>query len=366
MHLVNLFWLLLKIGCGWSPPRVSQVHPLPLRIGVSCMTSKPLLIIAAAVIAVGGVGWLMFDSGSAATSAPATSQPVPLAIPSSALVNAHPISQSTPTVPVPATSAVTTSATPSAWARPTPPSALAAWFTVTESERLTLVGQLHPDPRLPSEVVAFFTAEIRDHDLGLVTRNHVANLLMRQDVKDPTLAEVFRGMAEDLSEDYQWREYSVQHWASAADFSADPERQIAGLWRLAETGEQSIPGTVLLHLSYLEERNVSGVPVGFDARIKALISDTNANVLTRMTCIGIVADRKMMELMPLVRDLARGAPQSSVQRCALAALGTMGDVADLDLVQGFAKDQDASIAAAAKGAERRLLAVRQKPSPIQP
>jgi hypothetical protein len=123
---------------------------------------------------------------------------------------------------------------------------------------------------------------------------------------------------------------------------------------------------VLLHLSYLEERNVSGVPVGFDARIKKLISDTNANVLTRMTCIGIVADRRMAEVMPLVRDLARGAPQPSVQRCALAALGTMGDVADLDLVQGFAKDQDASIAAAAKGAERRLLAVRQKPSPIPP
>jgi hypothetical protein len=352
-------------------PRLASVKsiPSPLWIGASCMASKTLLITAAVVIAVGGVGWLMFDSASTTTlaSAPATTQPVtPANSPSSALVNSTPTPTPTPTVPVPAIPAVTTSATPSAWARPTPPSALAAWFTVTESERLTLVEQLHPDPRLPSEVVAFFTAEIRDHDLGLVTRNHVANLLMRQDVRDPTLAEVFRGMAEDLSEDYQWREYSVQHWASATDFSADPERQIAGLWRLAETGEQSIPGTVLLHLSYLEERNVSGVPVGFDARIKKLLSDTNANVLTRMTCIGIVADRRMAEAVPLVRDLARGAPQPSVRRCALAALGTMGDVADLDLVQGFAKDQDASIAAAAKGAERRLLAVRQKPSPIPP
>ena len=74
------------------------------------MASKTLLRTAAVVIAVGGVGWLMFDLASTATSAPATSQPVPLAVPSSALANAHSISQSTPTVPVPATPAVTTSA----------------------------------------------------------------------------------------------------------------------------------------------------------------------------------------------------------------------------------------------------------------
>jgi HEAT repeat protein len=262
--------------------------------------------------------------------------------------------------------AAPTTTAPSAWTRPTPPSALAAWFSVTESERLALIEQLHPDPRLTPEVVAFFTAEIRDRALGDVTRNHVANLLLRQEANNPALAEVFRAMAEDRSEDYLWREYSVQHWASATDFSADPERQMAGLWRLAETGEESIPGTVLLHLSYLDERGVRGVPVGFDARVKTLIADPNANVLTRMTCIGLVADRRMMEAVPLVRDLARSAPQPSVQRCALAALGTLGDVADLSIVQGFTSDQDASIAAAAKGAEKRLLVAQQISSSVKP
>ena len=43
------------------------------------MTSKPLLIIAAAVIAVGGVGWLMFGSALTTTLAPvpATTQLAP-------------------------------------------------------------------------------------------------------------------------------------------------------------------------------------------------------------------------------------------------------------------------------------------------
>ena len=67
--------------------------------------SKPLILTAAAVIAVGGVGWLMFDSASAATSATdalardqATTKPALLKAPaSSALTNATATSAATPT-----------------------------------------------------------------------------------------------------------------------------------------------------------------------------------------------------------------------------------------------------------------------------
>jgi hypothetical protein len=235
-----------------------------------------------------------------------------------------------------------------------------------ESQRLDLVSDLQHDPRLKPEVVAFFKAEIADRSLGLVTRNNIANLLVLQDVRDSTLADVFRVMAEDRTEMYMWREYAVQHLASATDFSNDPAKQTEALWRMVDTGEESIPGTALLHLNYLEDRNISPVPALYAKRVGAFIVDDKAHLSTRMTCLGIVGQRMMSEQAPAVRELARNATQPSLKRTAIATLGTLGDPADLALVQGFTKSKDASIAVAAKGAERRLLAANQQSSQNKP
>jgi HEAT repeat protein len=74
----------------------------------------------------------------------------------------------------------------------------------------------------------------------------------------------------------------------------------------------------------------------------------------------------MTELAPQLRTLAEHAPQPALRRTALAALGQIADPADLTLIQRFTKDSDPLIAAAAKGAERNLLAGNQKTPPTIP
>ena len=74
--------------------------------------AKPLILTVAAVIAVGGVGWLMFDSASAVTSAPVPNQ----ATAKPASTAAAPFARVSTT----ATSAATATSAPAASASPTP------------------------------------------------------------------------------------------------------------------------------------------------------------------------------------------------------------------------------------------------------
>ena len=320
------------------------------------MTSKPLLIIAAAVIAVGGVGWLMFGSALTTTLAPvpATTQLAPSAVPpSSALANSNLSSA----VPVSAILVVT---------HPAPPAELATWFSMTESQRLDLVTDLSRNPALTPEVVAFLRSVIQDRERGIVTRNNAANALVGQEIKDPTLAAVFKRMVDDVSETEQWRDYSLQFLAVSVDWSNDPEAMAATIWQMATNGPGSIPGTALLHLHYMDQRAVALLPSGYEDYLAKLLAQENADLPSRMTVAGIAGQRGMIELAPQLRNVAEHAAQPALRRVALAALGQINDPADVAFVQRFTNDADVRIAAAAKGAEQRLLAAQQKDLPINP
>ena len=127
--------------------------------------------------------------------------------------------------------------------RPTPPEELATWFSMTESQRLDLVTDLSRNPALTPEVVAFLRSVIQDRERGIVTRNNAANALVGQEIKDPTLAAIFKHMVEDVSEDESWRDYSLQFLAVSIDWSNDPEAMAATIWQMATSGPGSIPGT---------------------------------------------------------------------------------------------------------------------------
>jgi hypothetical protein len=249
--------------------------------------------------------------------------------------------------------------------RPVPPPDVAGWYEYTENQRLDIATEFQHHNDLKPETVAFFKDAIRDKGLGLVTRNNIANVLILQQKNDPTLAPVFLAMVEDKSEDYLWREYAVQHLASSADWAADKEAVVAALWRQVETGDGSIPGTALLHLHYLDQRKVAPMPNTLPLRIGALLANDKADVATRMTCMGIVGQRRLGELAPALRTLADGA-HPELRRVAIANLGFIGNSMDLDRLHRLTKDKDPSLSAAAKGAEKRLLASLAAPSTAKP
>jgi HEAT repeat protein len=243
---------------------------------------------------------------------------------------------------------------------------LATWFSLTESQRLDLVTDLSRNPALTPDVVAFLRSVIQDRERGIVTRNNAANALVGQEIKDPTLAAVFKRMVDDASETEQWRDYSLQFLAVSVDWSNDPEAMAATIWQMATNGPGSIPGTALLHLHYMDQRAVALLPGGYEDYLAKLLAQENADLPSRMTVAGIAGQRGMIELAPQLRKAAEHAAQPALRRVALAALGQINDPADIAFVQRFTNDSDVLIAAAAKGAEQRLLAAQQKDLPINP
>ena len=250
--------------------------------------------------------------------------------------------------------------------RPVPPAELATWFSMTESQRLDVVTDLSMNPTLAPEVVAFLLLVIQDRERGIVTRNNAANALVGQEIKDPTLAAVFQRMVDDVSETEQWRDYSLQFLAVSIDWSNDPEAMAATIWQMATNGPGSIPGTALLHLHYIDQRGVALLPGGYEDYLAKLLAQENADLPSRMTVAGIAGQRAMIELAPQLRNVAEHAAQPALRRVALAALGQINDPADVAFVQRFTNDADVLIAAAAKGAEQRLLAANQPNSPTKP
>ena len=156
--------------------------------------------------------------------------------------------------------------------RPVPPAELATWFSLTESQRLDLVTDLSRHPALTAEVVAFLRSVIQDRERGIVTRNNAANALVGQEIKDPTLAAVFKRMVDDVRETEQWRDYSLQFLAVSVDWSNDPEAMAATIWQMATNGPGSIPGTALLHLHYMDQRAVALLPGGYEDYLAKLLA----------------------------------------------------------------------------------------------
>jgi len=247
--------------------------------------------------------------------------------------------------------------------RPTAPASLGDWYCWTESQRLDFVTNAQRDGRLPAELLAFFRAAIFDRKLGLVTRNNMANCLVGQEARDPTLAAVFKRLVEDPTEDVQWRDYALQFLATSIDWSSAPNAMAATIWDQAQHGPGTVSGTALLHLHYIDERGVRSLPSGYDDRLGTCLTDATVDLSTRMTAVGIIGQRGMRTQIHAIRMLVEQAPEPALRRTALATLGVLGDQTDLALVRRYTGDQDALIAAAAKGAERRLSHTDQTPEP---
>jgi hypothetical protein len=241
---------------------------------------------------------------------------------------------------------------------PETPQQAASWDRWTEAQRLDFVTRCQRDPRLPPELLAFFKRAIHDKALRPVTRNNMANCLVDQDVKDPALAGMFREMALDRGENEVWRDYSLQFMAASIDWAADRSAIASTVWDMARQESGSIAGTAIIHLHYIAERGVAALPIGYEAKVAALVTDGNAHIATRMTAIGIIGQERLSGCAPALRHVVESAQEPALRRTALASLGLLGNADDLPLVRRFTHDSDALVAKAAQGAARRLLASR--------
>jgi hypothetical protein len=106
--------------------------------------------------------------------------------------------------------------------------------------------------------------------------------------------------------------------------------------------------------------------VWYEQRLSALVVDRTANLPTRVTALGVIGQRRVRACAPTLRELAASAPEPSIRRGALAALGSCGDASDRVVVQRFLHDGNRLIALAAQGADKRLAALTAIPASSTP
>jgi hypothetical protein len=238
------------------------------------------------------------------------------------------------------------------------PSELTGFSLDAPDTQLARITELESNPNLSPNMVAYLTQLLTEKSLEQTIRNNVANALLNQPKPDPCLYQTLATMIDDPSESYQWREFAVEHLAISYRTSARPDLIIEKLKLLARTGEKGIPGTALLQLHRLADDGFNTWDEDCTHTVLAAIGDPAADVMTRMTAIGLAGERREVAALSLIRSIAADGA-TPLKRVALATLGIIGDASDLDLLRSFASGEEETTRTAATHAITRLVRSNQ-------
>jgi hypothetical protein len=201
--------------------------------------------------------------------------------------------------------------------------------------------------------------------------NECFNILRRPDCGAASFSDRLISVVGDESADPVIRDYSIQHLRAyysdndpLASRENDPvvrkriENTILGAAR--RTGE-SWSGTALLALDHMllecaEEPippSFSGVDV--DGMVISLATNSEANMLARISAIQLCAERDLPAVLPALRALVTDAGvDASLRLSAVAALGVLGEKSDLDLLEPLVTGTDSQLVYAAVPAATRI------------
>jgi hypothetical protein len=206
------------------------------------------------------------------------------------------------------------------------PDRFANYPGMNQMQRLNFVSDVMHDKHLDQQAVDFLLAELTNRDLMNVTRNNIANALVRQSKRDPRLVDAFAAMIADESEDMTWREYSMQFYAQMHTTAANPQEITDTLWSYATADDDSLAATALLHLTINQGDGViTELPRGWSTRVAELAMRKETPKRTRMTAVGVLGQHNMRFAANEVRELAATTDDHGLLRVSIAALGQIGN-----------------------------------------
>ena len=221
--------------------------------------------------------------------------------------------------------------------------------TVSPAKRLSVTDALN-DPAAPfaarmdslhalgrrvsDETVAALLDCLRDYSGGdgltpsqrHALKNDVMNLLRKQEIPVPGLAECFADIYRH-DPDPAMQDYALQHlesWrrvAIARNLPAGVQLIDATLWDAASLDDQ-VAGTAVLTLA---ARLEAGADQAFRDRLAPLVLALAGNAAapsdSRLTALSICGDMGLPAAMPLARQLAENGANAALKATALAVLG---------------------------------------------
>jgi hypothetical protein len=178
---------------------------------------------------------------------------------------------------------------------------------------------------------------LRDKSFSAVVRNHIANVLNAQDILDITLAQYYLDMANDKSEDFVWREWAIQHAATAIAWSNNLDKVIASMSSLALADGGALAGTSLLHLDRLARDGIVNFDKELEGQVVRQYKNKEASLSTRITCIGLIGRRQMISELNCLREIIiKGNDPIALRRASVASLGMIGESQDLEFLSKYA------------------------------
>jgi len=186
-------------------------------------------------------------------------------------------------------------------------------------------------------------------------RNELLNLLRDQTPFPQHLATNLMIMYHDQRHGSVWRDYCIQHLAQTySETSSAKQPAVRGtLWEAtAETGS-TIAGTALIGLA----RNVDHPDFSRDQIARKALqyaTDSAMDDMTRLTAIQVCVLLNDRGVLSVSRELAASNVLVPLRMSAIAAIGSLGDPSDRNLLSQYAAASDVRLRTAAISALKRL------------
>lgn len=185
-------------------------------------------------------------------------------------------------------------------------------------------------------------------------RNEVMNYFLTWKAVYPELGIVMTEMLLNPELDEGWRDYVAQFMPDVMDrFRLGRVYEVEGLdsapiydglldawWQATDLRNGSIAGAALVGMSrYVEKDSVSLDRQAISDKAMELAADPYTSTLSRIHALQVAANLGDPRALPLARDVAKRGP-TTLQRSAIAALGTLGGEKEADLLRQLAENPD--------------------------
>ena len=188
-----------------------------------------------------------------------------------------------------------------------------------------------------------------------VLKNDILNALRDQKPLTPELTDVMLDLFYDKNQDIVVRSYALQH---LRPWYLDEQQHDEGIRQafydgLKET-DNEIAGVALLALRYLAEHSDDFDKTFIADKAAKIATDENSYILTRITAVGVAAKMKTIEQLPAIRALAETGHPVTLRVAAIAAVGELGSMADLEYLEKIAAGRK-PYSTAAKAAIKKII-----------
>jgi ribosomal protein S30 len=201
--------------------------------------------------------------------------------------------------------------------------------------------------------------------LGLASlQNDIMDYAVSRDPNPKRAADALLGIAADRQHEKVARNYAYQHldelYARVEVMGGnDREHYRQRIVKALEQGltqrQGNVAGTALLALRRLRTEQEQGWEEGQLAQLAVRMAlDKNTDELARGTALQLAADYGHDEVLPVARQLAGQARDSSQRASALAVLGRLGVAEDVKFLEETAQGGAYPLNVAAQGALARL------------